>query len=389
MNFRQTSTDPVELVFGVIGPVGCNRELVIATIEQLARHFSYTVQVIKVSTLIAAHIPQPAHDNDDFARVWNLMQAGNALREATDDNALMAKLAAKAIAESRGAQVSSRTIYIINSIKRPEEIQELRDIYGSGFYLFAIHSSETIRQSFLEKYCHISDPQKRLRLIERDKSEDVGFGQNTSEAFHLADFFLSEDGNHDKIWNTMERFFDIILGAPFQTPTFNEFAMFMAYGASIRSVDMSRQVGAVVTHDEDIISAGANECPRPFGGTYWPLFDAGVNRISDVPGGRDYTRGVDRNALEKRRIVDALMEGLPADLASKLEDNILKSGLNDITEYGRVVHAEMDAILGCARRWTCMTTPSIRRMKGGETRLSSRPLSVSVRGNSWICFPCP
>jgi deoxycytidylate deaminase len=126
--------------------------------------------------------------------------------------------------------------------------------------------------------------------------------------------------------------------------------MFTAYGASMRSADMSRQVGAVVTMNTDILSFGANETPRPFGGTYWPNYDSDKGLISDVPNGRDYTRGVDRNAQEKQLIIDAIKKDLPEQVLEMLSENIERSGINDLTEYGRVVHAEMDAILSCARR---------------------------------------
>jgi deoxycytidylate deaminase len=126
--------------------------------------------------------------------------------------------------------------------------------------------------------------------------------------------------------------------------------MFMAHAAGMRSADMSRQVGAVITTGNDIVSTGANECPQPQGGTYWPRFNEITNEINDIDGGRDYTNGIDRNAKEKQAIIDALKTDLNGDALAKLERNIESSGLTDITEYGRVVHAEMDAILACARR---------------------------------------
>ena len=61
-------------------------------------------------------------------------------------------------------------------------------------------------------------------------------------------------------------------------------------------------------------------------------------------------RQEDRNAKEKHNIKEMLKNGIPKHALKTLLENIEKSGLNDITEYGRVVHAEMDAILGCARR---------------------------------------
>ncbi len=350
MTFRQNSTEASEMVFGIIGPIGCNRELVISTFEKLSKHYKYKVVQIKLSDIIRAQCDVDNVSDDQYVRVNTLMTAGSELRGATKDNAILAKLAAAKIAEVRKENGNKRVIYVLDSIKHPEEVEELRNIYGVGFYLFAVHSSEKSREHFLRDHCLISDQAKRDRLIDRDKDEKIGHGQNTRDAFHLADFFLTESGNNKKVWNVCERFFDIIFGNPFKTPTFNEYAMYLAYAASIKSADLSRQVGAVITKDTDILSTGANECPCPGGGTYWPNFDPETNRIEDSPGGRDYMNGVDRNAKERQGIVDALKKGLPPKALKTLLANIDSSGLNDITEYGRIVHAEMDAILGCARR---------------------------------------
>jgi deoxycytidylate deaminase len=351
MDFRQTSVEPSEIVIGLIGPIGCNRPLIIDTMGKLANHYSYRTKVIGMSEIITSNAKLPDFKEDQYLRVINLIKAGNELRKRSEDNSLLAKLAAVKISELRQAQEDRKIIYIIDSIKRPEEVEELRNIYGTNFYLFAVHSATKSKERYLEKQCFIQDKAKRDELIKKDRGEEnIDHGQSTSEAFHLADFFLTENGDQPKVWTALERFFDIIFGDPFKTPTFHEYAMFMAHGAAIRSADMSRQVGAVITIGHDIISSGANECPQPRGGTYWPTFNSYTNEISDLPGGRDYMNGVDRNAKEKQAIIDSLKLNFEGDSLVALEKNIEASGLMDITEFGRVVHAEMDAILGCARR---------------------------------------
>jgi len=350
MNFRQSSQLDSELVIALIGPVGCNRKLIVQIITDLAVHYSYTVVQVHLSDALKPFIEVPDPKGNEYVRVSNLMQAGNELRRRTNDKAIFAKLAAAEINTKRSSCASKKTIFLIDSLKRPEEVEELRNIYGDGFYLFAIHSSETSRDKYLENHCHILVEENRKALIARDKDDQLGHGQATSEAFHLADFFVAEDGSNTRVWNTMERFFDLIFGKPFLTPTFNEYAMYMAYVASMKSADLSRQVGAVITIEEDIISTGANECPKPGGGSYWPVFDQSSYRIFDVEGGRDYMNGFDKNGQDKDAMIATLKKGIPEDILRLLESNIHESGINDLTEYGRVVHAEMDAILGCARR---------------------------------------
>lgn len=302
MTFRQNSNEATEIVFGIIGPVGCNRQMVIDTFTSLAKHYSYKTELIGLSKIIREHCEVPDFEEDQHLRVNSLMTAGSQLRGKTHDNSILAKLAAVEIHLRRKKHRTKRIVYIIDSIKHPDEVEELRNIYGVGFYLFAVHSSEQSREHYLKDHCLINEKAKRDQLIERDKDEKIGHGQSTREAFHLADFFLTESGNNSKLWNVTKRFFDIIFGHPFRTPTFNEYAMYLAYAAAIKSADMSRQVGAVITTDNDIISTGANECPSPGGGTYWPHFDQVTNIISDVAGGRDYMNGIDRNAHEKNAI---------------------------------------------------------------------------------------
>jgi deoxycytidylate deaminase len=41
--------------------------------------------------------------------------------------------------------------------------------------------------------------------------------------------------------------------------------MFMAFSSALRSADLSRQVGAVIAKNGDLIASGANDVPK-FGG---------------------------------------------------------------------------------------------------------------------------
>jgi deoxycytidylate deaminase len=140
--------------------------------------------------------------------------------------------------------------------------------------------------------------------------------------------------------------------------------MFMAFAASLRSADLSRQVGAVITLGSEICSTGANDCPKPGGGLYWPRFLH--NQIVDDAGGRDYMRGFDSNDDEKRKLIERITENFPEAQRAAVRKVLRESSIGDLTEYGRVVHAEMEAILGCARQ------------------------NISCRGGTIYCttFPC-
>jgi deoxycytidylate deaminase len=171
-----------------------------------------------------------------------------------------------------------------------------------------------------------------------------------------------EDAETDggKTMVTLQRFLDIVFADPYRTPLFDEYAMFMAFAAATRSADLSRQIGALIARDEAILATGANECPRAEGGTYWPSLESNGN-VFDVPGGRDHMHHCDRNDKEKARIIEDAISAMKKawDKAKKpprdpaewelLKGALEKSTIDDITEYGRPVHAEMDALLTCAR----------------------------------------
>ena len=146
---------------------------------------------------------------------------------------------------------------------------------------------------------------------------------------------------------------DLIFGSPYLTPTFDEYAMFMAFTSSLRSADLSRQVGAVIAKNNEIIASGANDSPRAGGGLYWPIFDEKKHDIVDKSDGRDYKRGFDSNKIEQHNIIQNILSNLDdtfdKEKKDKLEDVLKKSSIKYITEYGRVVHAEMEALLFCAR----------------------------------------
>ncbi len=124
--------------------------------------------------------------------------------------------------------------------------------------------------------------------------------------------------------------------------------MYLAHAASLRSADLSRQVGAVImSKDNDIIATGANDVPAAGGGLYWPgEYDR-----------RDYKIGYDSNACIRNEIITDVMRRLNPETSAADDADLLAQGrkllrgsdLLSITEYGRAVHAEMEAILHCSR----------------------------------------
>jgi hypothetical protein len=71
--------------------------------------------------------------------------------------------------------------------------------------------------------------------------------------------------------------------------------MYIAKSASLRTADLSRQVGAAIfSEDGEVISLGSNEVPKAGGGTYW---------TDDPKDARDYKSGFDPNDIRQREII--------------------------------------------------------------------------------------
>ena len=284
-------------------------------------------------------------------RITRLMDAGDGVRKKSGDNGILASGIAAQIAALRtpGGAALKRTAFIVNSLKHPDEVLRLRQIYPRGFYLIGVHPDETVRSTSLKGKGVADDD--IAQLVERDQDEHLPFGQRVNDTFHLSDFFVRLDNDSLKLKKSLWRIFDILFGDPYKTPTFDEFAMFLAFTASLRSADLSRQVGAVVAKGDEILGTGANDCPRFGGGLYWPQLNPDSHEIEDKADGRDYKRGEDSNKIEQRKIIDGILQKATAQGidGEKLREALEKSRIRDLTEYGRVVHAEMEALLSCAR----------------------------------------
>lgn len=338
-----------EIVIGIVNAVGTEYRRVLEPLKDRLKGFGYHAEEIRISTLLAT---PSVDDLSEYDRIKHYMNEGNACRKNANSNAI---LAAGAIDKIKTARVPKRkTAYIINSLKHPDEIDFLRRVYGVGFYLFGIHADERRRLEYLMKDKSLTQTEA-VELIHVDEDEKIEYGQKTRDTFHLSDFFISLGKNDDQVKSTLERFLELLFSNPFRNPTFDEFAMFMAFNASIRSSDLSRQVGAVISRTEQIIATGANDTPKSGGGQYWATVNSDTGEVTDAPAGKDYTLERDSNKSAQQEIVSEIANSL---IKEKFVDEVqrediqkilMRSTISDLTEFGRVVHAEMEAILSCSR----------------------------------------
>lgn len=366
-----------ELVIGLVGAVGANLRNIVKDLTKCLDKYEYSTQVIHVSDWIKDLTDIQEHDpNNKFEHTMALMTGGDEARESSGENAILALSVVRQIHGQREwldnkEQPIPRRAYIVNSLKHPDEVSALRQIYGNAFFLLGAYVEPDKRKHVLVHGEGGMSDEQAVELMQRDEAEGPTYGQRTRDTFHLSDFFVHlmdrDEGEIQQTQATLERFLAIIFADPHRTPLFDEYAMFMAFAAATRSADLSRQIGAVIARDDEILATGANDCPRAGGGTYWPYLDE-KNHVVDVKGGRDYKLGHDTNHANKTEIIVKAIEEMKdawRDRGEKtmaqehrelsqedwelLKVALKSSPIDDITEYGRVVHAEMDALLTCAR----------------------------------------
>jgi deoxycytidylate deaminase len=341
-----------ELVIGLVAPVGTEKSIVIEELKDSLKSFGYGTRIVKLSGFLEGL--KDKHEiklirSPEHSRINSYMDAGNKVRAQMGRGDALALWAINEIANLRESVTDGKIAYILDSLKHPEEIQTLRRVYGSGFFLIGIYSPKEKRFEYLNGNKGIEE-EKANELIKRDHHEDFpdDYGQNTRETFYVSDAFVSLI-NPEEARSQIVRVIDLIFGHPFYTPTRDEFAMFHAFTAKLRSADLSRQVGAVILSEQgELIGIGANDVPSYGGGLYWPGTDDH----------RDYEWGYDSNAKRRDQMLSDIVQLVKEKTSSdKDEQELLKevkaelshSILLDITEFGRPVHAEMEAILSCAR----------------------------------------
>lgn len=357
-----------ELVFAIVSPLGTPADSIQRALTKALQAHGYEIEtIVRISNLLDELVPASTPDERPAERQERLMEAGNDLRRdhGADYLALMAVAAinAKRPLDNDGKVMRyKRKAHIIRSLKHPDEVARLRHIYGKGLFLLGVSAPRRVRrQTLIEKNFQLDEAN---RLLEKDAAENERIGQQTRDTFELADAYLRLDGNDARaIYEKVARVVDLVMSCPFLPPTDEEHAMFQAYAAGLRSADLSRQVGAVIANASgDVVASGANDVLGPGGRCYWP---AAVphEAETDPSAGPDYARGFDSNERERNKILVEVIRALVpsqevpeaptakerASLVAKYKSRLQGTGILDLTEFGRAVHAEMAAISSCSR----------------------------------------
>ena len=368
-----------EIVIGLVGALGTKLQVIERGLVSALSLVNYRTSTVRVSDLIAKTELAGVAFVEPKTRLDELMDLGDRLREKVGgrDGSTAAALAIFKISQDR-ASANSRTddpppdrsehATVIRQLKHQDEVKLLRRVYGSRFVLVGVWSPlderrHNVDQRLAELHPSQDEHWRAMhvsRLMDRDEKDARNvFGQRVRATFELSDAYVSLKTGVD-VSGQLERLVKLLFGAPWETPTWEEQAMFQASAARLRSADAGRQVGAVVVDEEyELLVTGTNEVPRAGGGQYWG---------DDAKDHRDFRIGYDANLRLKHDLVIDVFQSLKANvgwlsrekqelpveqLTREAVDGPLKdSRIGDILEFGRIAHAEMAAICTAARRGT-------------------------------------
>ncbi len=191
-----------DLVIAFVGAVGVQLPKVEKLFEERIQKAKFSVHHIKISEEIIAKLKttKPKGSGESKGeRLQRLMDGGNhARREANDDGVLASGAAAKIAELRRAPNIARGNAFFIHSLKHPDEVQRLREIYPRGFYLVGVHADPNRRKDYLTD--DLGFDEKEIEdLMKRDLDEDIESGQKLIDTFHLADFFVRIAGDDERL----------------------------------------------------------------------------------------------------------------------------------------------------------------------------------------------
>ena len=361
-----------ELVIGIVAAAGTPIERVAGSLEAALKNSRYEPETLHLSRYTERFkLSSPAvPSNPEYVEYLDSsMNRGTEARETTGRDDVLALTAIADIHLKRRSGTNSKLpkSFVLRQLKHPAEIHLLREAYGDGFIAVGFYMPRSDRERNLRERGVPAEEIKKL--IDRDDYEGTESGQRFRDTFHLSDAFV-DCGIAEESEKELDRLFSLILGTNIITPRKEEFGMFQAFGAALRSSQMGRQVGAAILSEfGDVISVGTNEVPKRGGGSYWEGDD------SDK---RDHKLGADSNDKMKSDIVDEIVrkfgeEGLLTqgndENGKRARKALEASRVDSLIEFGRAVHAEADAL-------------------GSALRLGKSPVRAALYCTTFPCHLC-
>lgn len=358
------------LVIGLSGPYGAGATSLSEELKSILINWpGCAFETVHVVKLIEGYYPYAlgeqleVPETDSSSRRKLLQGAGTKLRQI--DLELTGKIITAEI--SRKAQIWEKngktksigtTVFIVDCLKNSNEVSFLRKIYGDEFYLIYIHASREKRWRREVDYKGWKE-NERVEFEERDKvdyNEEIAdpkaikAGQQVGKLSSVADYYIVNNQNRENLKEEARRFLNLLFGDGKNQPTIHERSMHLAYSASNRSYCLSRQVGAAIIDSQgNVLGVGHNDVPKAGGGLYTQEDEENDKRCYLVGDRRCIS---DVNKEERfRELEKKILEGdFPASANTRVLRKAMEaSQFQELTEFCRAVHAEMEVLLSVCR----------------------------------------
>lgn len=352
-----------DLVIGLVVPIGTPISGVRDSLERALRSYGYEPRLVKLSRLLesrAADFGIPVPREPENQRIEALMNVGDALCsraqsasavlwEAVAEVGLQRTILRDDERREQGTPVARA--WLLESLKRPEEVTQLRRIYGDHAIILAVTANVETRTKTLSAAIAPKRPGKTdedtmaliSQLVARDKDDPEkltgGFGQNILKTFPLADCFIDCDGD---VQHQVDRLIDLFFQSPrAETPTADEYGMYVANATGTLSPELGLKVGAAILRGRSIVATGMNS--HPLQSDLSPAYDRSKLDIARLAldtmmrlGANGFLASETRSQLEadSDQFVSTLLQG-----------PLKGSQIASLTEFQVPVHAEMSALL--------------------------------------------
>ena len=352
-----------DLVIGLVVPVGTPIPGVRDSLARALKSYGYEPHLVKLSRLLESRAPDfnitvPREPENE--RIEALMNVGDALCSSACSAAAVLWEAVAEIGlqrailrddERRAEGTPVSRAWVLESLKRPEEVAQLRRIYGDHAIILAVTANVETRTKTLAASIAPRRPAKTdedtsaliSQLVARDKDDPEnltdGFGQNILKTFPLADCFIDCDSD---VRHQVDRLVDLLFASPrAETPTIDEYGMYVANATGSLSPELGLKVGAAILRERSIVATGMNS--HPLLNDLSPAYDRSKLDIARLA--LDSLRRLDKHGLLTPN-ARAELEANPDEFVSGLLKGALKgSQIASLTEFQVPVHAEMSALL--------------------------------------------
>lgn len=184
-----------------------------------------------------------------------LINEGNNLRQKFGPAVLAVKTMVKLQADKN---------YIIDSIRNPAEVEELKKL--NRFTLVKIVASSESRFIRMKERGREGDPKTLEEFLRVEKLETANRDsakQQVTACMDQADKSIENDADLDDLYKKADRLLqELQVETKKKRPDWDEYFMSIAKVVATRSNCMKRHVAAVIVKDKRIISTGYNGTPR-------------------------------------------------------------------------------------------------------------------------------